>query len=95
MMRRPRPYGSRTPAGIAARRLAPSGSRVVLACGGECRERPPARRPPVRWGRIAAAVAAAVGADPAAVGRALASARRDERERRARADGPAPMARAG
>ena len=80
LLRQPRAYASRTPANRAAAVL---GNRAaVLKCNGECIGAAARRRPRVRWGRVAADVAAALGVEPAAVSRALRAARAAERERR-------------
>ena len=76
-----RPFADRTTAHRAATKLRPDkADRVVLACT-ECPPTRPSKRRPPRWATVARQVAAAVGAEPAAVRVALAAALAAERER--------------
>ena len=54
--------------------------RLVLACT-ECPVTKPSKRRPTRWGAVARAVAAELGAEPSAVRVALATAIAAERQR--------------
>ena len=76
-----RPYAVASTAHRYAEKLRPDkGDRLVLACEA-CPTTRPSKRRPMRWATVARQVAAAVGAEPAAVRRALATALAAERER--------------
>ena len=76
-----RPFTDRTTAHRWATKQRPDkGDRLVLACEACPPTRPSKRRAP-RWATVARQVAAAVGADPAAVRAALAAALDAERQR--------------
>ena len=76
-----RPYAVASTAHRYAEKLRPDkGDRLVLGCT-ECPPTRPSKRRPPRWATVARQVAAAVGAEPAAVRRALATALAAERER--------------
>ena len=77
-----RPFADRSTAHrLAAKRRPDKADRLVLACEHCPPTRPSKRRPP-RWATVARQVAAAIGADPAAVRAALATALAAERQRR-------------
>ena len=68
---RDRPYITRSHANKDAAALQPDpGDRMVRECAA-CPESQRSRRRPVRWSRVAAEVAKALGADPGDVRRAL------------------------
>ena len=76
-----KPYKSRAHANkVAAEMRANPDDRMVRACT-ECPTTAPSKRRPPRWATVARQVAAAVGAEPAAVRAALAAALDAERER--------------
>ena len=76
-----RPFTDRTTAHRWAAKQRPGkADRLVLACT-ECPPTRPSKRRAPRWATVARQVAAAVGAEPAAVRRALATALAAERER--------------
>ena len=76
-----RPFADRTTAHRwATRERTDKADRIVLACEHCPPTRPSKRRPP-RWATVARQVAAAVGAEPAAVRVALATALAAERQR--------------
>ena len=69
-----RPYAVASTAHRYAEKLRPDkGDRLVLACEA-CPTTRPSKRRPMRWATVARQVAAAVGAEPAAVRAALAAA---------------------
>ena len=76
-----RPFADRTTAHRWATKQRPNkADRLVLGCT-ECPPTRPSKHRPPRWATVARQVAAAVGAEPAAVRRALATALAAERER--------------
>ena len=76
-----RPFADRTTAHRWATKQRPNkADRLVLGCT-ECPPTSPSKRRPPRWATVARQVAAAVGADPAAVRAALAAALTAERQR--------------
>ena len=76
-----RPFNDRTTCHKwAAKQRPDKAERLVLACE-ECPPSRRSRRRPPRWARVAAEVAAAVGADPGTVRRALDTALAAERDR--------------
>ena len=78
---KPKPYRSRAHANkVAAELRASPDDRMVRACV-ECPTTQPSKRRPPRWATVARAVAAELGADPAAVRAALDAALAAERER--------------
>ena len=75
------PFADRTTAHRWATKNRPNkADRLVLACEA-CPPTRPSKRRPMRWATVARQVAAAVGADPAAVRAALAGALAAERQR--------------
>ena len=80
-MMQAKPYKSRAHANkVAAEMRASPDDRMVRGCT-ECPTTKPSKRRPPRWAAVARQVAAAVGADPAAVRAALDAALAAERER--------------
>ena len=78
---KPKPYKSRAHANkVAAALRASPDDRMVRACT-ECPVTKPSKRRPPRWATVARAVAAELGAEPAAVRRALTTALAAERQR--------------
>ena len=76
-----RPFADRTTAHRwAAKQRPDKADRLVLQCE-QCPPSRPSKRRTPRWATVARQVAAAVGADPAAVRRALATAIAAERQR--------------
>ena len=76
-----RPFADRTTCYRWATKQRPDkGDRLVLVCE-QCPTTAPSKRRPPRWAAVARQVAAAVGADPAAVRAALDAALDAERQR--------------
>ena len=76
-----RPFADRTTAHRWAKKQRPDkGDRLVLACE-QCPTTQASKRRAPRWATVARQVAAAVGAEPAAVRAALAAALDAERQR--------------
>ena len=76
-----RPYAVASTAHRYAEKLRPDkADRLVLGCE-QCPTTTPSKRRPPRWATVARQVAAAVGAEPAAVRAALAGALAAERQR--------------